>query len=324
MKQITRRTSNHANDKHCLSLVSDSVFAMLARNCKLTTTYLVCLFMLVFIDGGAGDEPTVLSSKKALSLQVKDDFIRAFRGENYAQALQIVDRRLKNDPENGLLLNNKAACLTLLSKHEQAVAVFRKAESLLPEDYADRFTLYLRAIALYQSRLYNRAQQMLDRLQKKFPQSRITQEGQQLAIDIEKMLSRKIDRAHLNWYMERGVETYRKGKPGITIEYLTEWQLLNQRLPELKTVMPLSGHIAMGGSFLEVFRPDKALPWLKNVPLAYGNYRVALMRAMAFRMTGKNREALDTLNTIIKETTAQDVRNRAERYHKKWQSNENN
>jgi tetratricopeptide (TPR) repeat protein len=77
----------------------------------------------------AGDEAPQASSEAETW---KETGNRAFERGRYAEALLAYERALRFEPRSAVLLSNRAAVLTLLARHEDALADCRRALALQP------------------------------------------------------------------------------------------------------------------------------------------------------------------------------------------------
>ncbi|HHV72193.1 MAG TPA: tetratricopeptide repeat protein [Clostridia bacterium] len=54
--------------------------------------------------------------------------------ENYEDALKLIEKNIKREPNNLILLNNKGYCLNMLNQHAQALSIYLKAHNINPMD----------------------------------------------------------------------------------------------------------------------------------------------------------------------------------------------
>ncbi len=247
-----------------------------------------------------------------------NSFCDLFLGGCYEEALDLIDKELTSAPNDGLRLMYRGSCLTMMDRHEDAVESFRIADSCLTPGVADRIGLYLRAGSLFHVKTYSRAQQVLDKLARSFPHSRLAERGQKLALIIEKRLAEGISEANLNWYLARGTKAYDSGRPALALEYIEEYFLLAEKSGKQEYVTNPRANMSMGGARLEIGDAEGALVYLLKVPPDYSEWRAGILTAFGLKLLGSDRKALQTMKTVVAKAQSEEVRVRAQRYVAEW------
>ncbi|TET32977.1 MAG: hypothetical protein E3J72_18260 [Planctomycetota bacterium] len=252
------------------------------------------------------------------SAHVKHPYLAAFLEGRYEEALAIVDKKLEDNPRDCLQLHYRGSCYTMLERHEDAIETFRLAQASSSEPFIDKTTLYMHALALFNSKLYCRSQQKLDSLAQSFPHSRMAKRGQELALKIEQRLGAGLKESNLNWYLSKGMKAYNSARPAMAAEYLEEYFLLADRAGDSKYKRNAKANFSLGGAYMELGDVQKAVVYLERIPIEYGRYRAGIMQAMAIQAAGDNDRAVDILNKVISNAKSKAVIKRAKRLRKDW------
>jgi tetratricopeptide (TPR) repeat protein len=245
-------------------------------------------------------------------------FAAAFQEERYADALSLIDRELASAPADAELLTYRGTALAALKRYEQAVETLRRAEHGTPAMAVDRVTLYLRAVSLYQMRLYTRAQQVLDTLARSFPRSHIGERGQKLAMRIEAGLAERVSTKNLNWYLDRAIKANGVSRPALAIEYFEEYLLLADRLPDRSAPHGHDAHLGLGAAYLDIGAPAPAVAHLRQVPADHEGHRAGMLLALSLYGAGRRQDARAALRAVAAEAQNAAIREAAQRYLDTW------
>ena len=247
------------------------------------------------------------------------EFSTAFLEGRYQEALNLVEKELALAPRDSMKLLYHGSCLAMLRRFEEAVESFRMADVCSHSGFEDRTGLYLRATSLFNVKAYVRAQQVLDSLSRSFPRSRLAEQGQELALKIDKRLTEGITEANLNWYLDRGTKAYDSGRPALAAEYLEEYFLLAAKSGHENGGSPRA-NLSLGGANLELGDATAALTYLQKVPPDFSEWRAGILTAFALKASGLHEAALEMIRTVFKNADTELVQARAERYVKEWTS----
>jgi tetratricopeptide (TPR) repeat protein len=222
------------------------------------------------------------------------------------------EHELTLTPNHPALLTQRAACLALLDRHEEAADAFRHASLTAPVVKQDRISLFVWATSLYEIKTYCRAQHVLDLLAVSYPHSHFAERGRRLSLKIEKILSKHATPKNLNWYLNQGAQAYRNAHPALAIDYLEECVLLSEH-GHLSIPAPDLLHFSLGGAYLECGDISQAIIHLKCVPPKYAQYRAGLMLALALKTINPGDDtARELLVLTAREATRVNVRERAQ------------
>jgi tetratricopeptide (TPR) repeat protein len=249
----------------------------------------------------------------------RGEFSTAFLEGRYQKALDLVEKELTLAPRDPMKLLYRGSCLAMLRRFEEAVESFRMADVSSHAGFQDRTGLYLRATSLFNVKAYVRAQQVLDSLSRSFPRSRLAEQGQELALKIDKRLTEGITKANLNWYLDRGTKAYDSGRPALAAEYLEEYFLLAARSGHENDASPRA-HLSLGGANLELGDATAALTCLQKVSPDSSEWRAGILTAFALKASGSHEAALEMMRTVSKNADTESVQARAGRYVKQWTS----
>ncbi len=250
--------------------------------------------------------------------KAEDRFLAAFQAQKYEDALAIVEKKLAKDPNDGVQITYRGACQAALEKYEAAVESFRLGEAKAPKGFVDKTSLYLRALSLFSTKMFCRSQTILDRLAKIFPHSHSAEQGQKLALQIEKRLARGVKESNLNWYLHQGLQAYAAARPALTAEYLGEYFLLAGRIKSEKYLKNPDANFALGGASIELGDLPEALRRLEKVPVEHNGYRAGVMLAIALKAKGDGKRAREILSIVAEKAPKEDVRKRARKYLSRW------
>lgn len=253
-------------------------------------------------------------------LAAGDLFLTAFQEGRYAESLKAVEDALKDDPENGVQLQYRGACYSMLERHEEAVESFRLGKAYAPDGFTDKTLLYLRALSLFNVKAFRRSQQILDKLARVFPHSRLSKRGQQLALKIEQRLAEGVSEGALNWYLSKGLDAYDSERPALAAEYLGEYFLLAGSLGKSEYTENPEANFSLGGAYIELGDIAGALEYLQRVPVSYGEFSGGIMHAMALKAAGDDGRARELLEEVVRTAGDQAIRERAERLLNEWTS----
>jgi len=240
-----------------------------------------------------------------------DSFAYVFEAGQYERALKIARMASDQSQEDGSSYVNSALCLTMLERYEDAVEAFRIGESVNASACMSRVGLYLRAKALLNAKLFMSAQDTLDKLVSTHPYSKMAEEGQDLALRVQKRLNEGITRSNLNWYLDRGITSHNSARPALAVEYLEEYLRLAARGGLTLTGDDNRANFSLGGAYIELGLGESAVECLVKVPPEYMEYQAAILTAIAFRATGDH-EVSDRLFALAaNKSVDSDVRTRA-------------
>lgn len=263
------------------------------------------------------EDAAAQSSRKTAQV-VQDRFLAAFQAQRYEDALAIVEEKLAKDPSDGVQITYRGACQAALEKYEEAVESFRLGEAKAPKGFMDKTSLYLRALALFNTKMFCRSQTILDTLAKMFPHSHSAEQGQKLALQIEKRLAQGIKESNLNWYLHQGLQAYAAARPALAGEYLGEYFLLAGRMKSEKYLENPDANFTFGGASIELGDLEAALRHLEKVPVEHSEYRAGIMLAIALKAKGDGKRAREILSVVVEKAPKEAVRKRAQTYLSKW------
>ena len=99
-----------------------------------------------------------IENKKEISPDIQKEVAELLHSGKYDEAISILDKLIKNDPQNYKILGAKARALSYAKKYKEAVEVADKALKI----NKDEFILYNKGLDLYYSRRYEEAVQAFD------------------------------------------------------------------------------------------------------------------------------------------------------------------
>ena len=233
-----------------------------------------------------------------------DTFLAAFRVGNYQMAFAVCDQLPADDP---LTPSYRATCLAMLGRSEEAVEAFRRAAFKAGNAW-DQVMIYARAQALFDARLYSRAQMELAVLERRFPHSRLAERGKDMTQRIERRLATGLSAANLEWYLDRGLAAYEAARPALAVEFLDEHQQLARRVGAEVTARQ---RLTLGAAYLELEETKNALIHLSAVPSETESYRGALFRGLVLSAHGDAVAAQEFLIEARDHTSDEGVKQRA-------------
>lgn len=254
--------------------------------------------------------------------QQDSPFISAFTEGRYEDALAIADGELSRNPGDPTNLVYRGTCLALMGQPVQAVEAFFLGCGRDTPLARDKTVLYLRALSLFDARMYLRARATIDQLMFCYPGTRLAEKGQALAIRVGKALAGGVRQIHVNWYLEEGLKNYGKGHPALTLEYLEEYLLLAEMAPRDTAIDRQKAALAMGGASIELGNAARALHYLLPLPTAYDGHKAGIMTAFATRLAGRNDEATALMQTASTEAPDTATRTMATSYLEDWSRKE--
>ena len=75
---------------------------------------------------------SIMSPEQSLALQLKEKGTQAFKKENYEEALKFFTQAIENYPEHNRILTNRASCLNMMERYEEAIDECEKALMIEP------------------------------------------------------------------------------------------------------------------------------------------------------------------------------------------------
>jgi tetratricopeptide (TPR) repeat protein len=241
--------------------------------------------------------PDQTAPADAGGLSSAERFLRAFRNEQYARALEIAERLVDENPEDGTGYLYRASALTMRGKDELAVESFRVGFARLEGTARDPLTLYLRALARHRVKAYRKALESLDALARLSPHGRLAEKGQEIATAIQETLAAGAGRETLNWYYERGLAAQANARPALALEYLEEYLAWADAVDAVGPQRD-AARLAAGACSLELALPREAVAHLELVPPSASGYRAGLFLAMALGASGQRARALALLEEL--------------------------
>ncbi len=193
----------------------------------------------------------------------QDPFAAAFQAERYADALTLAETQLVQEPEEPVWLLYRGMCLAALDRPEEAAEALRAATLRLPTGFRDRHALLLQARALNAIGVRRRALQVLDKLETYFPHSRVAQQGQELALLIDKN-STPDTVEDLGRLLARGLAS-QEARPALAVELLEEYLLRTPGAKDL-TADQAHAHRALAAAYEKLGATREAAEHLERAP----------------------------------------------------------
>ena len=75
---------------------------------------------------------SIMSPEQSLALQLKEKGTQAFKKGNYEEALKFYTQAIENHPEQNRILTNRASCLNMMERYDEAIDDCEKALMIEP------------------------------------------------------------------------------------------------------------------------------------------------------------------------------------------------